>query len=115
MSSVNKVILIGHVGKKPELRQAGGSSVCELSIATSERVKEVEKTEWHTVVCWGKTAESAAKYLDKGRQVYVEGRIQTRSWDDKNTGEKRYKTEVVASQLTFLGGARERVSADTPF
>jgi single-strand DNA-binding protein len=110
MASVNKVILIGNLGAKPELKYLpSGQAVCELRLATNEvftdkNNQKQERTEWHAVVVWGKTGENCAQYLDKGRSVYVEGRLQTRSWDDKNSGEKRYKTEIVANQVTFLGG-----------
>jgi single-strand DNA-binding protein len=110
MASVNKVILIGNLGAKPELKYLpSGQAVCELRLATNEvfndkNNQKQERTEWHSVVVWGKTGENCAQYLDKGRSVYIEGRLQTRSWDDKNTGEKRYKTEIVANQVTFLGG-----------
>jgi single-strand DNA-binding protein len=73
-------------------------------VFTDKSNQKQERTEWHRVVVWGKTAENCAQYLDKGRQVYIEGKIQTRSWDDKNTGEKRYMTEIQALQVTFLGG-----------
>src|SRR5581483_4110363 len=112
--SVNKVILIGHLGAKPELKYLpSGQAVCEMRMATTEvfndkNQQRQEKTEWHRIVVWGKTGENCAQYLDKGRQVYVEGRLQTRSWDDKNTGEKRYMTEIVANNVTFLGGGGER-------
>jgi single-strand DNA-binding protein len=108
--SVNKVILIGNLGQKPELKYLpSGQAVCEMRLATNEvfndkQNQRQERTEWHSVVVWGKTAENCAQYLDKGRSVYIEGRLQTRSWDDKNTGEKKYKTEIVAQQVTFLGG-----------
>ena len=108
--SVNKVILIGNLGAKPELKYLpSGQAVCEMRLATNEvfndkQNQRQERTEWHRVVVWGKTAENCAQYLDKGRSVYVEGRLQTRSWDDKNTGEKKYMTEIVANQVTFLGG-----------
>ena len=108
--SVNKVILIGNLGAKPELKYLpSGQAVCEMRLATNEvfndkQNQRQERTEWHRVVVWGKTAENCAQYLDKGRQIYIEGRLQTRSWDDKNTGEKKYMTEVVANQVTFLGG-----------
>jgi single-strand DNA-binding protein len=108
--SVNKVILIGHLGAKPELKYLpSGQAVCEMRLATNEvwndkQNQRQERTEWHRVVAWGKTGENCAQYLDKGRQIYVEGRLQTRSWDDKNSGEKRYMTEIVANQITFLGG-----------
>ncbi len=110
MASVNKVILIGNLGAKPELKfLPSGQAVAEMRLATTDTYTDKsnqrqEKTEWHRVVVWGKTAENCAQYLDKGRQVYIEGRLQTRSWDDKNTGEKRYMTEIVANQVTFLGG-----------
>lgn len=109
MSSLNKVILIGHLGADPELRfTKGGQSTCELRLATSESWKDKdgtrqERTEWHRVVVWGKTAEICAKYLAKGRLACVEGRIQTRTYEDKQ-GQKRYVTEIIATDVRFLGG-----------
>lgn len=109
--SVNKVIVLGNLGAKPELKYLpSGQAVCEMRIATTEtytdrQEQRQERTEWHRVVVWGKTAENCAKYLDKGRQVYVEGRLQTRSWDDKE-GKKQYMTETVANQVVFLGGGQ---------
>src|SRR5512135_2508676 len=109
-ASVNKVILIGNLGAKPELKYLpSGQAVCELRLATNESFtdknqQKQERTEWHRVVVWGKQCENCAQYLDKGRPVYIEGRLQTRSWDDKNSGEKRYMTEIVANTLQFLGG-----------
>src|SRR4051795_7396576 len=109
-ASVNKVILIGNLGAKPELKYLpSGQAVCELRLATTEKFtdknqQKQERTEWHSVVVWGKTGENCAQYLDKGRQVYIEGRLQTRSWDDKNSGEKRYMTEIVANTVQCLGG-----------
>lgn len=109
-ASINKVILIGNLGAKPELKYLpSGQAVCELRLATNEKWKDKdektqERTEWHRVVVWGKQGENCAKYLDKGRPVYVEGRLQTRSWDDKTSGEKRYMTEIVAQSVQFLGG-----------
>ena len=107
--SVNKVILIGNLGAKPELKVLpSGQALCELRLATNDvytdkaGVKQ-EKVEWHRIVVWGKQAENCAKYLDKGRSIYVEGRLQTRSWDDKD-GNKKYMTEVVAERVQFLGG-----------
>jgi single-strand DNA-binding protein len=106
---VNKVILIGNLGRDPELRSLpSGQQVAEFSLATSYRRKDPdgtfqEQTEWHQIVCWGRQAEIAGQYLRKGKQIYVEGRLQTRSWDDKNTGEKRYKTEVICENFRFLG------------
>ena len=108
--SVNKVILVGNLGKDPEVRfTSGGSAVANFSIATSEvwndrDGKRQERTEWHNIVVWGKQAEHCGQYLSKGRQVYVEGSIRTRSYDDKNTGAKRYITEIVAQRVQFLGG-----------
>ena len=111
MSSVNKATLVGHLGADPEMRYTnGGQGVCELRLATSESWKgkdgnKQERTEWHRIVVWGKLAEVCAKYLAKGRQVYVEGRIQTRDYEDKQ-GVKRYTTEIVASEVKFLGGGK---------
>jgi single-strand DNA-binding protein len=110
MASVNKVILVGNLGKDPELRYTpGGQAVCDLRLATTDSYtgkdgEKKESTEWHTVVVWGKQAENCSQYLSKGRQVYVEGRLRTRSWDDKE-GKKQYRTEVVAQTVQFLGGA----------
>lgn len=107
MSSVNKVILVGNLGQDPDVRQtAGGQAVATLSLATSFKTQEAERTEWHRVIVWGKLAELAQRYLAKGRKVYVEGRLQTRSWDDNGT--KRYATEVVANELVFLDGGAAR-------
>ena len=114
MASVNKVILVGNLGNDPELRYTpGGQAVCDLRIATTESFtgrdgEKKESTEWHTVVVWGKQAENCSKYLSKGRQAYVEGRLRTRTWDDKETGKKNYKTEIVAQIVQFLGGAPDR-------
>lgn len=107
--SVNKVIILGNLGQNPEVKYLpSGQAVCEMRIATSETYRDrneqpQERTEWHRVVVWGKTGENCGKYLQKGQKVYVEGRIQTRSWDDKE-GKKQYMTEVVANQVVFLGG-----------
>jgi len=109
-ASVNKVILIGNLGAKPELKYLpSGQAVCELRVATNESFtdknqQKQERTEWHRVVVWGKQGENCAQYLDKGRSCYIEGRLQTRSWDDKTSGEKRYMTEIVANTVQFLGG-----------
>jgi single-strand DNA-binding protein len=112
MASVNKVILIGNLGADPELRYTpnGNRPVCSLRIATSEVFKDKsgqrqEQTEWHRVTVWGEQAENCNKYLSKGRSVYVEGRLQTRTWDDKD-GQKKYSTEVVAERVKFLGGGQ---------
>lgn len=110
--SVNKVILLGNLGKDPELKATNtGTPVARFSMATSERWKDKnsgemqEKTEWHNIVCWSRLAETASKYLTKGSSVYIEGRLQTRSWDDKE-GKKHYSTEVVANEMVMVGGAR---------
>lgn len=106
---VNKVILVGNLGKDPQTRSTpNGQEVATLTVATSEKFKDKsgelqERTEWHTVVVWGKQAESCGKYLSKGRQVYVEGRLATRKWTDKE-GVEKYTTEVVAENVKFLGG-----------
>lgn len=111
MAGVNKVILIGNLGKDPELKYtAAGQAVCTFSLATTERRTDKsgqrkDITEWHNIVLWAKTAELAKQYLTKGRSCYIEGRIQTRSWDDKD-GTKKYKTEIVGNILQFLGGAQ---------
>ncbi|MCB0413168.1 MAG: single-stranded DNA-binding protein [Bdellovibrionales bacterium] len=112
MSGVNKAIIIGRLGTDPEIRQvSSGQTVATLSVATSEawndkNGQKQERTEWHRVVVWGKLAELCGKYLSKGRQVYLEGRLQTRSWEDQQ-GQKRYTTEIVATTLQFLGGANK--------
>ena len=109
MGSVNKVILVGNLGRDAELRYTpGGSAVATLNLATTEvwndkAGQKQEKTEWHRVVLWGKTAESLNEYLTKGKQIYVEGRLQTRQWDDKE-GIKRYTTEIRADKIVLLGG-----------
>jgi len=112
-SGVNKVILVGHLGGDPEVRYtASGSAVANFTLATSESFNDKtgerqERTEWHRIVAWGKIAELCGEYLHKGRQAYVEGRLQTRQWDDKE-GNKRYTTEIVAQTVQFLGGRNER-------
>jgi single-strand DNA-binding protein len=107
MASVNRVILVGNLGRDPELRYtAGGQPVASFSVATNERWndregKTQERTEWHRIVVWGKQGENCANYLQKGRSVYIEGRLQTREWEDKE-GQKRQTTEVVAQTVQFL-------------
>ena len=106
--SVNKVILVGNVGKDPETRYLeGGTAVCSFSLATSETYRnrdgeKITNTEWHNVVLWRGLAEVAEKYVKKGSQLYIEGRIRTRSWDDRD-GNKRYTTEVVGDNMQMLG------------
>ncbi|MEO6982059.1 MAG: single-stranded DNA-binding protein [Edaphobacter sp.] len=106
---VNKVFLLGNVGKDPEIRStAGGMTVASFSLATADRKKEgtgwVDSTEWHNIVCFQRTAEIVRDYVKKGSQILVEGKITNRSWDDKETGQKRYKTEILVNELTLLGG-----------
>ena len=109
MGSVNKVILVGNLGRDAELRYTpGGAAVATLNMATTEiwndkAGQRQEKTEWHRVVLWGKQAESLNEYLTKGKQIYVEGRLQTRQWDDKD-GNKRYTTEIRGDRIVLLGG-----------
>jgi single-strand DNA-binding protein len=108
MGSLNKATLIGNLGKDPEVRAIpSGAKVANFSIATTESYtgkdgQKVDKTEWHNIVMWRGLAEVAEKYLRKGSQVYIEGRLQTRSWDDQN-GQKRYTTEIVADNMVMLG------------
>lgn len=108
MSGVNKVILIGNLGNDPETRTIeGGAKVANFSIATTERYKDkngnpVDKTEWHNIVMWRGLADVAEKYLKKGSQVFIEGKLRTRSWDDQS-GNKRYTTEILAENMTLLG------------
>ena len=111
MSGINKVILVGNLGNDPEIKYtAGGTPMARFSIATSEQWtdkasgEKKERTEWHRIIVWNKLAELCGQYLQKGRQVYIEGNLQTRSWDDKD-GIKRYTTEVRAQTIQFLGGS----------
>ena len=114
--SVNKVILIGNLGKDPELKYTpSGTAVTKFSLATADRYKDKagewqERTEWHNIVCWQRTAEIAAEYLKKGGKVFIEGRLRTDSWDDKETGQKKYRTEIVCNDLVLLGGRGESTS-----
>ena len=110
MGSVNKVILVGNLGRDAELRYTpGGAPVATLNLATTEvwndkaSGQKQEKTEWHRVVLWGKSAESLSEYLTKGKQIYIEGRLQTRKWQDKD-GNDKYTTEIRADRITLLGG-----------
>ena len=108
MAGVNKVILVGHLGADPEVRFTGtGTAVANFNLATTEKFvakggEKQEKTEWHKIVAWGRLAEVAQKYLHKGKQIYVEGKIQTRQWEDK-TGNTRYTTEIIVLSLVMLG------------
>lgn len=118
MSGVNKVIIVGRLGSDPELKHTPqGQAVARLSVATSEQWtdkngQKQERTEWHRVVVWSKLAEICGKYLSKGRQVYVEGRLQTRSWEDQQ-GQKKYSTEIVASTVQFLGSGGEATTSSS--
>ncbi|MCB0406348.1 MAG: single-stranded DNA-binding protein [Bdellovibrionales bacterium] len=113
---VNKVILIGRLGADPEVRYtSGGSAVANFNLATNEswmdkEGQKKERTEWHRVVVWGKLGELCGQYLSKGRQAFVEGRLQTRDWQDKD-GNKRYTTEIVAQNIQFLGGPGDRAGS----
>jgi single-strand DNA-binding protein len=108
--SVNKVILVGNLGRDPEVRATpSGQSVCNFSLATTERYtdrggQQRDQTEWHNVVVWGKMADVCGQYLKKGRQVYIEGRLTTRQYEAKDGTGKRYRTEIVAQRVQFLGG-----------
>ena len=112
MSGINKVILIGRLGADPELKTVGqDQTVARMNLATSEswtdrNNQKQERTEWHRVVVWGRLADICGQYLTKGRQVYVEGRLQTRSWEDQQ-GQKKYTTEVVANTVQFLGSSQQ--------
>jgi single-strand DNA-binding protein len=118
MLGMNKVLLMGNLGKDPELRYTpGGQPVANFPLATTERWSDKngqrqERTEWHTIVVWGKQAEMVNQYLKKGRSAFIEGRIQTRSWDDKD-GNKKYKTEIVANQVQFIGSAGGQANASS--
>ena len=111
--SLNRVQLIGNLGKDPEIKYTPqGTPVAKITIATNERFKDKggewqDRTEWHNVVLWQRMAEIAGEYLKKGGKVYIEGRLQTRSWEDKQTNQKKYMTEVVANDLVLLGGRGE--------
>lgn len=117
--SVNQVTLLGNLGKEPELKYTpSGTPVAKLAIATNERFKDKsgewqEKTEWHNVILWQRLAEVAGQYLAKGSRVYITGRLQTRSWDDKQTGQKKYATEIVANDMVLCSEAeRGHVSSE---
>ena len=111
---VNKVLLLGNVGKDPEIRStAGGTIVASFSLATADRQKDQQgnwqdKTEWHNLVAFSRTAEIVRDYVKKGTQLFIEGKIQTRSWDDKESGQKKYRTEILVNDMTLLGGGAGR-------
>lgn len=116
---LNRVMLIGNLGADPEYRSTtGGANVCSLSLATTDKWKDKEdnmqeRTEWHRIVAWGNLAETCNKYLTKGRQIYVDGRLQTRKWQDKE-GKDRYTTEIVADSVRFLGPKDDRGASGRP-
>ena len=118
MAGVNKVILVGHLGRDPELRYAqSGTAVANATLATTERRKDRDgnwgdHTEWHRLVFFGKTAETLARYCKKGKQLFIEGSLQTRDWEDKETGQRRYMTEVRVNQMVMLGKAGESGGGD---
>jgi single-strand DNA-binding protein len=118
--SLNRVMLIGNLGKDPELRYTtSGVAVATFSIATNESWKDQdgnqqERTEWHNIVAWKKLAEICAEWLKKGKKVYIEGRIQTRSYDDKNTGAKKYITEIVAENMIMLDSKGSEAQSGSP-
>ena len=107
---VNKVFLLGRLGKDPEIRAtAGGMTVATFTLATSDRQKDAQgawqdKTEWHNIVAFGRTAEIVRDFCKKGKELFIEGKIQTRSWDDKESGQKKYRTEILVNDLSFTGG-----------
>ncbi|MFL6438243.1 MAG: single-stranded DNA-binding protein [Terriglobales bacterium] len=111
--SVNKVILVGNLGKDPEIKYTpSGVAQAKFSLATNESYKDKsgqwqERTEWHNIVAWQRMAEIIGEYVKKGSKIYIEGRLQTSSWDDKETGQKKYKTEIIANELVLLGGRGE--------
>jgi single-strand DNA-binding protein len=115
--SVNKVILLGNVGKDPEIRStAGGAIVANFTLATSDRFQDAQgnwqdRTEWHALVAFKRTAEIVRDYVKKGSKLYIEGKLSTRSWDDKESGQKRYKTEIVVFDLSLLSGREDGASA----
>ncbi len=111
--SVNKVILVGNLGRDPEVKYTpNGVPVAKFSLATNERYKDKagewqDRTEWHNIVAWQRLAEIVGEYVKKGSKVYIEGRLQTSSWEDKQSGEKKYRTEIIAHDLVLLGGRGE--------
>lgn len=120
MASVNKAIIVGRLGRDPETRySADGAAVCNISVATESTWKDrntgerKSETEWHRVVFYNRLAEIAGEYLKKGREVYIEGRIKTRKWADKETGQDRYSTEIIGDQMQMLGGRDDSGAQNT--
>jgi single-strand DNA-binding protein len=116
--SVNKVILVGNVGKDPDIKYTpSGTPVAKLSLATNERYKNKsgewqERTEWHSIIAWQRLAEIVGEYVSKGSKLYIEGRLHTSSWEDRQSGETKYRTEVVAADVVLLGGGNRNADAD---
>ena len=108
MGTVNKVMLVGRLGKDPELRDNG---VCKFNIATDDGRGDRDETNWHTITCFGKNAENAAKYLSKGREVHIEGRVKNNNYE--SDGVKHYAYEIIAERVTFLGGRQEQVATES--
>ncbi len=119
--SVNKVILLGTIGRDPEVKYTpSGTPVAKFSMATNERFKDKDgnwqdRTEWHNIVAWQRTAEIIGEYVKKGDRLYVEGKLQTSSWDDKQSGEKKYRTEIVANDIVLIGGKRDGSGDESGF
>jgi single-strand DNA-binding protein len=117
--TINKVLIIGRLGKDPDMRYApSGTAIASFSVATNHSVKDAEgnwneQTEWHNIKTFGRQAEFAGEYLKKGRQVFVEGRLQTSSWEDQS-GQKKYRTEIIASNVQFIGSKAEADASETP-
>ena len=121
MTGVNKVIIVGTLGRDPEIKYTpSGMAIANLSVATSEKWKDKqsgemqERTEWHRVVIYQKLAEIAGEYLKKGSKVYLEGKLQTRKWQDKESGQDRYSTEIIVNQLQMLGNSKGNVTENKP-
>ena len=118
---INKAFLLGHVGKDPEIRSTnGGSIVASFSLATADRQKDAQgnwqdKTEWHNLVAFNRTAEIVRDYVRKGSQLLIEGKIQTRTWDDRESGQKKYRTEIFVYDLTLFGGRSDEPSRDSGY
>lgn len=115
---MNIVVLCGNIGKKPELKRTQNSAVLGFSLATTERYKSgdewKDQTEWHNIEMWGKRAESIVNLLDKGMRVTVHGKIRTQSWEDRNTGQKKYRTSIIAADINFTPVKRERQEDEPP-
>jgi single-strand DNA-binding protein len=115
MSGLNKVIIMGNLGQDPKkVETSTGNDMCRISLATSEKRGDKEFTEWHNIVCFGKTAELVMKYMKKGKTLLVEGSLRTNKWEDKETGQTRYKTEIISHRVTFVGRAGDNGDGGAP-